>query len=353
MALRKTGKRGQIYIPLSDGNAVSNAALTMSASKTIGGVSYTNRFYGTATRSMWNRGKPITVIQQGIIGEATITPASGNDTVQTVANISYFKDASSGVQTAAIDSSITVTRPASGKACWNLIVLDTDDGTISAVAGTDTTSGTTLVDTWDAAGGPPLVAVDKLIIGAVKLTSNTAAPVTAGEIAYLNGAGVLLQERADIPSYEIVPVQGGVLLSEAMQLCHTGGVSRKVYASYYDVAPVLSAVAHSTKWSVSGSNATVEMPAQGDVGSPTDVSGSPKWSGSFERYYVQDATMFKLAMNRRYGIVRLYPDRDENTAYYEGAVIISSWGMNSDQGSAMLEQISFAGDGILEPVGLN
>lgn len=351
MALRKTGKRGQIFIPLSDGNSYSNTALTAVASKSIGGVTYTDRFVGTAVRSMWNRAKPISATLQGIVGEAAIAPASGNDKVCTQAAISYFKDGAAGVQTAAIDADIAVTRPAGNVAKINAIVLDIDDGSISAVAGDDG-STTAFSDVYGAAGGPPLVAVDKIVIGWVKLVTSAAAPVTSDQITYINAAGTLIQERADVPSYEVCPVLGGILLGAALEKCHTGGIARRVYASYYDVAPVLAGIAHSTKWALTGTGGVVSMPGQGDTGTPSDASQSVGWAGSFERYYVGDAAMFKLAMQRRYGIVRLFPDRDVTTEYYEGAVIITGWGMGADQTAAMLEPITFTGDGTLEAVGL-
>ena len=176
--------------------------------------------------------------------------------------------------------------------------------------------------------------------------------ITILEIVYSNAAGALIQERADVPSYELCPVLGGVLLSAALEACHTTATTRKVYASFYDIMPVLQGIVHSTKWGLTGTGGVVKMPGQGDAGTPSDASQSVDWAGSFERYYVADAILFKMAMQRRYAIVRLYPDRDATTEYFEGAVIMTSWGMTSDQGAAMMEPVAFQGDGTLEAVGL-
>lgn len=342
MGLRKTGNFGQIYLPLNEGVAVVNAVLTLSASKTIQGQAYAKRFHGHAS-THWNRGKGITLALQGLLGEASITPASGNDAVQTPV-LGYLKD-NTGAQTAAADTSVSVTRPASGKKNWNLVVLDMDDGTISAVAGTD---GDAHSDVFDAAGGPPLVATDKIIIGGVKLSGNTAAPIAADEIVYSLSNGTLLQERADMPSLDnILPMEGGVLLPEALLECHTGGIPRKIYASFYSQKNSLAAVGNTQKWSLSGSRNTTEMQAQGDVSAQSEISGPMTWSGSMSRFAV-DAEMFKLAFYRGTGFVKLFRDRNVPTEYYEGAVIISNWDENNDIGAACVNNLQFKGDGNLE-----
>ena len=107
MGSRITGKAGQVWIPTGDGISVSNAALVMAALKTLQGKNYTNRFYATSSRSMWNRGMGISARIQGIVGEASITPASGNNAVQTNA-FSFYKD-NGAIQSAPADTNIAIT----------------------------------------------------------------------------------------------------------------------------------------------------------------------------------------------------------------------------------------------------
>ncbi len=57
-------------------------------------------------------------------------------------------------------------------------------------------------------------------------------------------------------------------------------------------------------------------------------------------------------MERRTAIVRLYPDSESSSVYYEGAIIISSWGVSVGVGAAVKENISFNGDGNLELRGI-
>ena len=74
---------------------------------------------------------------------------------------------------------------------------------------------------------------------------------------------------------------------------------------------------------------------------------APKWSGSFERYAV-DSQLYKLAFNTRYGFIRIYRNRTDTTSYREGAVIITGLSESVDQGAAILESLTFAGNGPLD-----
>ena len=107
---RITGKRGEVYLPTGDGISLSNQALTVSASKTIQGTTYTNQFYGTSTRTAWNRGKALSVRLQGIVGEATIYPSTTNNKVW-VSPFRIYKD-NGTVVTASTAQELTLTRDA-------------------------------------------------------------------------------------------------------------------------------------------------------------------------------------------------------------------------------------------------
>lgn len=343
---RKNGDFGMIMMPLNDGVAVTNAELTLAASKVLGGKTFLNLFLGHAL-THWNADKDITVRIQGIIGEASIAPATGNDTVQTTAAIKYFKD-NTTVQTAAIDASISVTRPGSGKKCWNLIVLSTTDGAISSVKGKD---GDDLVNTFGdptdgTAGSLPFVSSTQLIIGAVQLTSSTAAPITAEDITYVDGNGRLLQERSDIPTYSLDILNGGILLTDVLLPSRTGDTTRKAFASFYSQKSVLAPVMHTTKWQFAGSRTVSEMPAQGDRAIPKSPSRTMSYSGSFSRYRV-DAEMFKAAQKgRAYG--KFFPDRDITAEYYECAVILKNFSEANERGANLMNDIQFDVDGEVE-----
>jgi len=346
MAGRTTGRFAKIYMALGHGASVSNAALTLSASKEIQGVTYTSRFYGYSG-AIFNRAKALTVRIQGIVGAMDlITPASGNNVVQTPA-FSYYKDAST-IQSVSADTSVTVVRPAAGKFNWNLITVNTGTNAVSATTGTD---GGAYSDTFAAGGGPPLVAVDEIIIGAVKLSSDAAAPIVAGDIFYSDSTGVLLQERSDIPGYELFPVEGGILTGAALGAFHTGPVGRKVYASFYDLAPVIAEVAHTDNVTLNTTSATTSAEAFNDISPQTDLSGSLAWSGSLGRFYVGDSVLFSAACDRRTGVIKYFPNYETDSGkYYIGCVIYSGfdhvgpleWVKNT---------VNFQGDGNLKAVG--
>lgn len=345
--LRKSGNWGQISVPANSGVAVSNAALTPSSSKTIGQKTYTDRFCGHAS-THWNTDSdastPISVRLQGIIGEASITPHASADKIATSA-FSIYKD-NGAIVTVAADTDVSLTRPAGAVAKWNAIVVDSS-GSVTAVAGTDS-ADTTLLETFGASAGQiPYTPVDSFLIGLVKLSGNTAAVVAASDIFYSLTDGTLIQERSDFPSYEIMPLAGGVLLERKLPKCHTAGVARKVYASFMSQASALAPIAHTTDWKLTMSHSTTTMPAQGDVGTHADFSAPPSFTGSFAKYAVGFA-LPKAVMGSGKGYVRLYPDRNLTAEYYEAAVIYSGFDTGASQGSPIKDSLSFQVDGVVE-----
>jgi hypothetical protein len=287
---------------------------------------------------------------QGIVGEATIIPTpSTNDSV-TVSGFSFYKD--NGTVVTVTTGALELTRDAT-KAQWHMIKTNAS-GTLAVVAGT-VSADTSFTETWDGAGGPGYVATTDILIGAIKLTPGSAGAVLSSEIVYsLPVAGTLLQERSDVPGYQILPMEGGVLVNDAAGLlgCHTAGVTRTFYATYYDQYSVLIKVGDTEGWTLSGSTDTIEMEAQGDLAAQSDISGAVKWSGTLSRFYISDDIIFKMAMNRRTAILRLYPNADETTKYFEGAAVISDWGFDNSVGNACKENVSFTGDGNLELRGM-
>jgi hypothetical protein len=345
---RITGKKGALYIPMGDGNSITNAVLTLSASKTLGGTTYTNRWVGTSARSAWNKSKSPSVRLQGFVGEVTITPSSTNNKVWVSAN-SYYKD-NTTLQTGAL-TEVTLTRDAA-KAQWHMIHVTMTTGAATVTAGT-LSSDTSFNEVWDSAGGPGYVAATELLVGAVKLTPGGAGLVLASEIVYsLPVAGTLLQERSDLPGFHQFPLLGGVLLNEALLGCHAAAATRKAYATYYDQWPFLAKIGDMDGIALSGSGDTVAMEAMEDIAAEVDISGAVKASGTASRFYLGDLNMFRLAMQRRTGIMKVYPNIDDTSKYYELAVIMKSWGTDLSPTAAVKENVAFDVDGTIEPVGM-
>lgn len=350
--LRQTGKYGQIFLPNGAGVSIANQALTKSASKEIGGVSYANRFYGAAN-ALFNKGQDVSVRIPGIVGNLSLlTPGSSVNTVDLAAT-QIFKDNSSQTATSiSAQTGIVCTRPTTSTATntiVNLVVINTGTRAASVKVGT---KGPTRSATFNVAGGYPYVAADEIIVGAVVFDATASATVAADEIEYtLYGTSTLVQERSDIPGYEIMASEGGVLLEAALIGAHTAGATRGVYASYYDLQAVMMQVGDTSKWSLASTVGTTEMLAQGDINPQVDLSGAPTWSGSLERFYVKDSLLFKLAMETKRGIIKLFPNRNETTKYFIGAVVFDTWSHSCDQGAAQTQPLSFKGDGPLKAVG--
>jgi hypothetical protein len=342
MGVRKTGKWGKLMLPVNDGVPNTNVELTKVASQDIGGQTYANLFYAHA-QTHWNKAKPITVTLQGILGEVVVTPGVAGDDV-VVGPMRYVKDDAGSILTTA-RTSIALTRHATDHQ-QHTIQIVMASGSVVATAGT---GHSIFTDSFGGLGGPISVPVANLLVQNIQLEPLSVATVVTGtEIG--NGltltTGVLVQERADMPTFEIIPLDGGVLLTAIPLACHVGAVGRKVYATFYSQKTCLDTAAHTTKWSTSTSNPVTTMPAQGDTGVEADSSGAGTTTGSFELYATSEL-LNKLVVNKKRGYVRLYRDRNE-TQYREAAVIFTSIGDSCDQGAAMLETVAFTVDKNIE-----
>jgi len=343
MGSRKTGKYGKIYMPLSDGILVSEALLVKSASKTIGGTAYANRFWGTSSRSMWNRQQGITVKVEGFSGAPSITPAaSGTDNLVDIASTPFFASGVDSADSTAI-TDLACVRPASAKYNWNLAIMAKATGVMTMVQGTD---GDALSDAWGYSGGPPLVATTHLIVGAVQLYSDTDAAITAADITYSLSTGVSIQERSDVPSLSVLPMEGGILLTSALLASHTGPLPRNVYATYYDQYSMLTEISDTEGYSINMTTPTTELAAQNDISAQFDI-GISSATGTLKRFHV-DEKFWDSVMYRKTGFLRLYPDGTDTDRYFECACVFSGIGLSVDITTGMSDDVSFSVDGNLE-----
>ena len=207
----------------SDGTLLTLQAMTLQALKTYRGKAYANLIYllgsGKTLINMRPEVQPAISIN-GILQGLIISVAAGNNKVQVSASVIEVD----GVQVAvAADDDITLTRPATNKWAWYAIHV-TEAGVVGATKGTDTgdANESSLLNTYGSgAGQRPFIAVDQLLIGFVKLFSDTDAPVSATAISYTD------REEGGI-DYQILPNIGGVKLNSALVKCHTGGIGREV-----------------------------------------------------------------------------------------------------------------------------
>lgn len=182
---------------------------------------------------MWSRrsGFEPVIRPDGLRTGADITPASAgsNDTVDVSALTAYIGGAE---VTAAAKTGLSCSRPITDTHLIHSIVVN-GTGTVSTVSGSE---GTAFSETRGSAGGPPLIPVDSIELGQVRLSSGTAAPIKSAEIFQVQGLHV---ERYDYPIMTGVDYRNGtVTFASALPAIHTGDETKGVYASYAEAVMV-------------------------------------------------------------------------------------------------------------------
>jgi len=178
-----------------------------------------------------------------VTGRNLITVHATDDTFNIAAYTAYSK----GVLHTEIATTNTITRPGTDVAQVFSVCLD-EDGTKEVVDGVEGT-GTAFSETRGAAGGPPLIPVDSVELGQIRVTANTPAAILATEIFQVVGTHA---ERFDFPVWEENPIGDGdqadsaaeknahIVLADALDAVHVGPTYKAIYASYY--TPVFAQV---------------------------------------------------------------------------------------------------------------
>jgi hypothetical protein len=171
----------------------------------------------------------------GVVTGGEITPTAGQSDKVDVAAMSINLN---GVVTAVAGSSgVVISRGVTTDTHRITSITVNAGGSIVAVAGVDSTA---FSETRGADGGPPLIAVDSVEIGQIRVTSVSAGAVTESEVRQIPGTH---QERANYPSYQVDPLTGSLTFAAALPLSHTGPTAKKVFAEVYepDFAEVVDA----------------------------------------------------------------------------------------------------------------
>ncbi len=169
------------------------------------------------------------VLPFGLATGGDITPNTGSDSVAVAALTAYMPGTAAanadGLASVASDT-VGVTRASTLTHMINSITVDAS-GALVAVAGTE---GSSFTETRGAAGGPPLIPVDSVEIGQVRLSSDTAAAVASTEIFQVVGTHT---ERYDSPVWEEAPTAGEITFASALPAIHTGSVPKQVHVRGY------------------------------------------------------------------------------------------------------------------------
>lgn len=184
-----------------------------------------------------------TVLPFGLATGGAITPDTGtNDSVAVAALTAYMPGTAAadadGLATVSSDT-VSVTRASVDTHIINSITVNAS-GAFAAVQGSE---GTAFSETRGAAGGPPLIPVDSIEIGQVRLSSGTAAEVTSTEIFAVVGVH---RERYDQPVWTEDPTSGEITFASALPKIHTGELPKQVHARGY--TPIFAEIPRISDW---------------------------------------------------------------------------------------------------------
>lgn len=203
--------------------AVAMAALTDSGD---------HKFFESADE-LWSNasGAEAVVRPDGIVSGGAITPGAADQV--SVAGLTCYQGGT--LRTISANATLDVARPTLANAKYSIVINDSQ--VITAIKGTEDASAVS--DVRGEEGGPPLIPVGQIEIGQVHITSADTGVYTTSEIKQIQNVH---QERFDFPTWDQkrmnvtngVIGMAGVEFTAALPTIHTGGVPKKVYASYFE-----------------------------------------------------------------------------------------------------------------------
>jgi len=215
-----------------------------------------------------------------------------------------------GVETTvSADTDIDAARSATGGTPYKICSVTVDSsGAFAVVEGT--AHATAFSETRNVAGGPPYIPTTSIEVLQVRMSSATAAAITAAEIFDTPNTH---KEMATTPGYQKKFIRvtdrvigyAGITFTSALQTIHTGGVVKQVYAQYY--TPIFAEAPDSTDMDPPRTSGSVSSKA---VYNNTLGSTSTSLSAGSFTYYTEDGvTDDILGRVGKKMWVRFYPDR--------------------------------------------
>lgn len=276
----------------------------------------------TSSASLWS-GKANytpTVRPNGLVTGGAVTVGTGNDAVDAAAATAYLAGVDTSVSASA---GLSVTRGATSNTHIINSITINSGGTYAVVAGTATTA---FSETRGAAGGPPYIPVGSIEVAQVRLTSVSAAPVTADEIFAVIGTHT---ERYDYPLWEVNAESGSITFLSALPDIHTGDVPKAVYATFYD--PIFAEISLASDYVPSEESHSVSST---QIYNRTIAANSSTLNqGSFTAYLQDGVTDPLVSQKNQVLWFRFYPDR------YKAPYIL-------DQGKLGISRTFPAGDNL-------
>lgn len=249
----------------------------------------------------------------GIITGGAVTAAASatNNAVDVAALTCYL----AGVKvTVAVDTDVAITRAATDTHKISSITVDST-GALAVVAGVESTA---FSEARGANGGPPFIPVGSIELAQVRLSSQTAAPVTPDEIYAIVGQH---RELYNYPTFSVNSLSGEISFASAMAATHTGGAAKQIYAKFYEISfqkiDNADGFKPIEKTLSSGSQATYD----GAIGSVTPGIGS----GGFTVYAIDGHSNILFDNRDKEVCFKFFADRDEtNYALTQGKLAFTT-----------------------------
>lgn len=272
-----------------------------------------HQYYTISGGTLWSGKSGYTpdVRPNGIVtGKGLLSSGTTNDTVRIAAFTAYSKGA---LQTVAATKT-TITRSGTSGAYQVHSITMASDGSVAVVEGA--VSATEFASTRASNGGPPLIPVNSVEIGQIRVSSSTAAAISAGEIKQVIGTHT---ERYDYPVWTEFNIGLGdaasvsaqrnahVKFASALPAIHTGSVPKEVWMSYY--TPEFSELQKATDFSPVENTHSIQSQQyyRGTVGSVSSAMGQ----GGFTVFLDDGVTDAILGEKDQFITTRFYPDEDK------------------------------------------
>lgn len=331
--------KGVISAQTGEGQQVAQMALTKTASVVIEGETLTNRQYLSTGRAPWNRktGYTPTVRINGVVSGCVVSGDAVTNNVQLTAGVANVNGV---VVTVSADTTNTLTRPANAKKNVNALCVD-NAGTVSVVVGSDGDSHD-LTGGYGGAGQKPLVATTLAVLAYIALSEDEAAVVPAGDIYPGENANV---------EYIVDSLRGGIILYSALELNHTGPVSRGVYASFYDLTSALQPVGYIEEANlVIKSAAPVATPNHNSIWDQYVSLPNRGWTADIKRWRQDQYWADKiLDPNSDEFYLKFQEDSADAFAWYGFGILNGDYSISIKRGPVS-ETLKFMGNGELRRV---
>lgn len=338
MPIKKINK-ALVYAETGTALQVGPMALTKTASTTYEGETITNRQYLATGRGPWSKktGYLPVIRVNGVVSGCVVTGGASNNNVEVTAGV---VNVNGTVVTVNADTSNTVTRGATGKYAVHAVCVNSS-GTVSVVKGTDG-DALDLTGGYDGAGQKPLVATTLAVLAYAVTLGDSAAVIPSTDIY----AG----ENANI-DYIIDSLRGGIVVYSALELNHTGGVSRAIYATFYDLITALSVIA-------TVEDATLNVKKAAPIATPNNSTNwdtyvsvpSVGWDLSVKKWRSDDYWLGKMIdplADEFY--LKMTEDSADTKSFYGFGILSGDYAINPKRGPVS-ESLKFTGNGELRQV---